>query len=292
MLEIMIYKSQGGRSLVKQFSNSYLFNGAPNYYSDAANQLATKLVEAESRIYFDTTHFMRVVIRQLDPDGYSVYGESRSIPMESTGQTAVPVGSVIMSPNHTVAYQKNVTVGRPGISLYRNAITSDEYNTWVETGAVPQRLNTSYAPGVLPAMFFSAALMAADNDSGLQMILPINSRYAQGAARPVSGILFAGIRERQETYRRESGTENLLEAVQQLVNENGASLRRLMRQIGEATGALRVGLINTIISLVVDAFAKYALLAIGKRALVRFPAIYFATELLALLPAGTIPALT
>ncbi len=292
MLEIIIFKSQGGRSLVKQFSNSYLFDGAPNYFSSAAANLANALVLAESRIYFNSTSFMRAVIRQLDPGGYNVYGESKSIALSSTGQNALDVGSVVMSPNHTVAYQKSVQVGRPGISLYRNAISSDEYNLFVETGAVPARLNAPFAPGVLPVMLFTNALMTADDNSGLQMILPINERYAAGTARPVTDITFAGIRERQETYQRDSGIENLLEAAQQIINENGRAVRRLLRQIVTVAPPIATGLIATIVQLVVDAFAKYALLTIAKRALIRWPAVYAATELLQLLPPGTIPILT
>jgi hypothetical protein len=291
MLEIITYKSQGGRSLVKQFSNSYLFNGAPNYLSDAAKMLAEKLVTAERRIYFDDTYFMRYVIRQLDVDGRHIYGETRTEAVNFAGETALPVGSKIVPPNIVARYEKKVDVGRNAITLYRNVINTDEYNTYLETGAVPARLQVAYAPGVLPLAVFSAELMAADNDSGLTMMLPINSRYSAGAVRPVKSINFAGMGFRQETYNRESGTENMLEAVQQLINENGASMRRLLRSVTDATGAMRVGLINTIIQLVVDAFAKYALLAIAKRAAIRFPAIYFATELLALLPPGTIPAL-
>ncbi len=292
MLEIIIYKSQGGRSLVKQFSNSYLFDGAASYLSQTALALAEKLVEAESRIYFDSTSFMRAVIRQLDSNGYTVFGESWSIPLDKTGQNALDPGSVVMSPNHTVAYQKNVAPGRPGVSLYRNAINSDEYNLWVETGAVPPRLNASFAPGVLPAAFFTGALMSADDNSGLQMILPINDRYAAGAPRPVTGIIFAGIRERQETYQRDSGIENLLEAAQQIINENGRAIQRLLRQMETVAAPIAAGLIATIVQLVIDAFAKYGLLTIAKRALIRWPAVYAATELLALLPPGTIPILT
>ncbi len=292
MLEIITYKSQGGRSLVKQFSNSYLFNGAPNYLSDAAKTVAEKIVTAERRIYFDDTHFMRYVVRQLDVNGRHIYGETRTEAVNFTGETALPVGSQIVPANIVARYEKTVDVGRNAITLYRNVINSDEYNTYLETGNVPARLQVSYAPGVLTEAVFSAELMAADDNSGLTMMLPINQRYSAGAVRPVKTINFAGMGFRQETYNRESGVDNLLEAVQQLVNENGASLRRLLRSVTGATGAMRTGLINTIIELVVDAFAKYALLAFSKRAMVRFPAIYFVAELLALLPPGTIPALT
>jgi hypothetical protein len=292
MLEIIVYKSQGGRSLVQQFSNSYLFNGAPNYLSDAAKTLADKIVTAERRIYFDDTHFMRYVIRQLGADGRHVYGETRTEAVNFTGETALPVGSQVVPPNIVARYEKKVDVGRNALTLYRNVINTDEYNTYLETGAVPARLNAPYAPGVQPSGLFSTELMAADNDSGLTMMLPINVRYSAGAVRVVKSINFAGMGFRQESYQRESGLENLLEAVQQLINETGASLRRLLRSVAEASGVMQVGLINTIIQLVVDAFAKYALLAIAKRAMIRFPAVFFAAELLALLPPGTIPALT
>ncbi len=292
MIEIITYKSQGGRSLVKQFSNSYLFNGTPNYLSDAAKTLAEKIVEAERRIYFDDTHFMRYVIRQLGADGRHIYGETRTEAVNFTGETALPVGSKIVPPNIVARYEKKVDVGRNALTLYRNVINTDEYNTYLETGAVPARLQVAYAPGVLPLAVFSQALMDADNDSGLTMMLPLNNRYSAGAVRPVTSITFAGMGFRQETYQRDTGTENMLEAVQQLINENGAAMRRLLRSIADATGAMRTGLVNTIIQLVVDAFAKYALLSIARRAAIRFPAIYFAAELLALLPAGTIPALT
>ena len=291
-LEIVIYKSQGGKSLVNQFSNSYLFNGAPNYHSDAAKALAHKLIEIESRIFFDTTKFMRYVCRQLDATGRHIEGETHSDAVDVQGMTAVPVGSVLMPPATVVAYEKKVLIGRNAITLYRNCITSDEYNLYIETGAVPPRLYQSHAPGVAAAGIFGVLLRDADNDSGLEMILPINPRYAAGAARPVTAITFAGIRQRQETYQKDSGIDNLTEAVQQLINENAASLRRLLRSITNATGAFRTGLINTIVSLVVDAFSRYALLTLARRAAIRWPAIYAATELLALLPPGTIPALT
>ncbi len=292
MIEIVLYKSLGGLSLVKQFSNSYLFSGAPGYLSAAAQMVADRLVMAETRIYFDNVFIMRYVIRQLDENGRHVYGESRSEALGYPGLTPFPVASKPVPPNIVVRYEKKVQVGRNAFSLYRNALATDEYNAYLEAGTMPPRLNQQNNPGGLPMMAFEVALNDADNDTGLTMILPINPRYSAGATRPITQITMAGIGFRQETYQRDTGTENLLEAVQQLINENGAAMRRLMRSIADATGALRTGLINTIIQLVVDAFAKYALLSIARRAAVRFPAIYFAAELLALLPAGTIPALT
>ncbi len=289
MLEIIVYKSQGGRSLVKQFSNSYLFNGSPNYLSDAALAVGNRIAVAESRIYFDDTAFMRLVIRQLDAQGQHIDGETRTFTLNNTGANTLDPGSKIVPPNIVVAYEKKVDVGRSGITLYRNAISTDEYNLYLETGAVPARLNLSYDAGALGPAVFTSQLLGVEGDSGLDMMLPLNSRYASGAVRPVKSIYFAGVRFRQETYQRESGSENLVEAVQQLINENGASLRKMLRQAESATGQFLAALVNTMVGLIVQAFGNYALLTIVQRAAIRFPAIYAASALLALLPPGTIP---
>ncbi len=284
MLEMVIFKSQGGRSLVNQFSNSYLFNGAPNYLSDAAFTVLNKLAQTESRIYFDDTNFMRGIIRQLDAEGNHIEGETRTVPLNLQGANALDIGSVIVPPNIVVGYEKRPLVGRSGVTLYRNVLSSDEYNLYLENGTVPPRLNTVYAPGALPPALFSTALLNAEGDTGLDMMLPVNRRYAAGAARPVQSIAFGGIRFRQETFQKESGAENLEEAVQQLINENGRAIRRLVRQMPGAVGEVLRSITATIIQLVTQALARYAVLSIAGRARIFFPAIYRAAEVLALMP--------
>jgi hypothetical protein len=287
MLEMIVYKSQNGRSLVNQFSNSYLFNGAPNYLSEVALNVLIALAIAESRIFFDTTHFMRGVIRQLDASGRHVDGETRTHAFNYTGATPLPAGAIIVPPNIVVAYEKRVLVGRPGITLYRNAVTSDEYNAYVEYGTVPDRLRYNHAPGDLPAAVFTSALLAAEGTQGLDMMLPINPRYSQGAARSIIGINMAGIRFRQETHQRDSGTENLLEAVQQLINENARAIRRMLTQLEGAAGPILTALTQVVIDLVLAAFFKYGMLTLAQRAFIRWPAIYRAATVLALMPPGT-----
>jgi hypothetical protein len=287
MLEMIVYKSQGGRSLVNQFSNSYLFNGAPNYLSDSALQVLIALAIAESRIFFDNTHFMRGVIRQLDATGKHIDGETRTNAFNYTGATPLPAGAVITPPNIVVAYEKRVLVGRPGITLYRNALTADEYNAYLEVGTVPDRLRVSHAPGALPQAVFSSELLAAEGGNGLDMILPINPRYSAGAARSVIGINMAGIRFRQETHQRDSGTENMLEAVQQLINENARAIRRMLTQLEGAAGPILTALVQVVIDLVLAAFFKYGMLTLAQRAYIRWPAIYRAANVLALMPPGT-----
>jgi hypothetical protein len=288
MLEIIIYKSQGGRSLVKQFSNSYLFNGAPNYISDAALAVANSLAVAESRIYFDDTSFMRLVIRQLDAQGNHIDGETRTSALNMVGANTLDPGSKIVPPNIVLAYEKKVLVGRAGVTLYRNAISTDEYNLYLETGAVPPRLNTSFAPGTLPEAFFSSALLGVEGATGLDMMLPLNSRYSNGAVRPITSIAFAGVRFRQETFDRESGLENLGEAVQQLINENGRAMRRLVRQLAAAAGPVLTALGAAIVGLVLEAMGRYALLSIAQKAGIVFPAIYQAAEVLALMAGAVV----
>jgi len=292
MLEMIVYKSRDGRSLTDQFSNSYLFNGAPNYLSDAALTVAQNLVLAERRIYFDNVHFMRTVIRQLDATGKHIEGETRVNDTNTTGLTPMPETAELMPPNVVVAYAKRVNVGRKGITLYRNCVTSDEYNTYIETGTIPDRLRTSMDFTGHPTGSFVSRLMAVEGDTGLDMILPINSRYANGAARSIVGIEISGIRFRQETHQRDTGEENLVEAVQQLINENARAIRRLLKRIEGATGGLVPSLIQSIIQLVIDAVAKYGLLTIARRAAIRWPAIYFVSQLIELLPPGTLPQLT
>jgi hypothetical protein len=283
MLEIVIVKSRGGRDLKSQFSNTYLFSGSPDYISDDARTVVDNLVNAESSIYFDDTFFMRAIIRNLDAQGRHTDGETRSIPMEGGGLNAMPAASTNVPANVVVAISKLVLVGRAGLQEYRYALTSDEYNAFVEQGTAPPRIVEPQAPGDLGNLTFVDRLANVGLGTGLDMILPPNSRYAGGAPRPITAFAWAGIRYRQSTIQRVGGAQHLAEAVQQLLNETARKLRKLLRDATGANGNVLVQLVGLARALIAAATAKYATLTALEAAEVTWPAIYSSVELLALL---------
>jgi hypothetical protein len=283
MLEIVIVKSRGGRDLKSQFSNTYLFSGAPDYISDEARTVTDRLVDAESSIYFDDTFFMRTIIRNLNSQGAHTDGETRSVPLEGSGLNVMPVASTNVPSNVVVAISKLVLVGRAGLQEYRYALTSDEYNAYVETGAAPTRIVEPQSPGDLGNLTFVDRLANVGLQTGLEMILPPNARYANGAPRPITAFAWAGIRYRQAKIQRVGGAQHLAEAVQQLLNETARKLRKLLRDATGANGSVLVQLITLARQLIALATAKYATLTALEAAEVTWPAIYSSVELLAFL---------
>lgn len=283
MLEIVTVKSRGGRDLKSQFSNTYLFTGPSDYVSDDALTVMQNLVTAESSIYFDNTFFLRGVIRQLDAQGNHIDGQTRSIPLEGAGLNAMPAGSTDVPGNIVLAIAKLVLVGRAGLQEYRYAVTSDEFNAFVETGASPDRVTGVQSPGVLGSFTFVDRLSNVGLGTALDMILPPNARYANGAPRPVTAYAYAGIRFRQTTIQRVDGATHLAQAVQQLLNESARKLRKLKRELSGSTGQVLAALIQAVQTIFTLATTKYATLTALEAAEVVWPAIFSDAALLALL---------
>ncbi len=283
MLEIVIVKSRGGRDLKSQFSNTYLFSGPANYVSDDAGTVVDNLVNAEASAYFDNTFFMRAVIRQLNADGIHNDGETRSYPLVGGGLNPMPVGSTDVPSNVVLAISKIVLVGRAGLQEYRFAVSSDEYNAFVESGTPPARIVAPQSPGNLGNMTFVDRLSSVTLNTGFDMILPPNARYAGGAPRPITAFSYAGIRYRQATIQRVGGAQHLAEAVQQLLNETARKLKKIKRDLDGAAGSILTNLIAVVRSLFNAATAKYATLAAIEAAEVTWPAIFSDVALLALL---------
>ncbi len=283
MLEMVIVKSRGGRDLKSQFSNTYLFNGPENYVSDDALNVMQRVVDAESSIYFDNTFFMRAVIRQLNSDGVHTDGQTRSVPLEGGGLNVMPAGGTDVPSNVVLAISKLVLVGRAGLQEYRFAVTSDEYNAFIETGASPPRVTQPQSPGDLGNLTFMDRLANVTLGTGFDMILPPNDRFAGGAPRPITNFAYAGIRYRQATIQRVGGAQHLAEAVQQLLNETARKLKKLKRDLTSANGSVLTQLIQAIQALFALATSRYATLTALEAAEVTWPVIFSDVALLALL---------
>ncbi len=225
MISAKVVKSQNGRDMNSQFSNTYLLTGGGVWNGQPMIDTVKEIASAEIGMYPTLTYFLYVLINNLDADMRPLRGQFLSIPLDLRGTVAIPADDKVAPSNEVAAFNKRGALGRPGVSLYRNMVFSKELDLYHRTGAVPLRFKN---PDNLADVFrtnFTEALLNITGGTGAKLALPDAYGDAANTPRPITAIQFAGFRDSQETRQKISARASLIMAIQKAINEKAANAR-------------------------------------------------------------------
>jgi hypothetical protein len=271
VIEVEVKMSQGGRDQQETFGNRQLFTGNDDITHADAEQTARNYSTLLSFIYPAETNMVRAVIRQMDANGNPVPGQTRSFPLADTGRFDLPVGDVLAGSNIVATYEKASTLGRPGNSNFRNAVTATEYQEWTRARTVPARFNvTEHTLGSMTDTFMEL-LKDGVGAGTLTPCLPNGTSAGLDDPRPIVAVRFGGFRVNDPTRPKGSPGQNSLEAAQQRINAYAADARYLQR--GQDVGNLPESLTEVMLELKIKASRAYWDLELRLRARINWPDI-------------------
>jgi hypothetical protein len=272
VIQIKIVKSRGGRDLKNFNTNRYLFTGGTLFTDPKVKDLATRLAQAESRIFPNTTEFLRAIISNLDASGNTVKGQTKSFPLELRGKFAVPANDKLASPHVVVAIEKEANIGRPGVAYYRHVVTSAELDSYTADNINPPRFTDPNDFGDGFVTNFIEALKNAPAGSGLTAALPDAYGDATVGPRPIVNFRYGGIRMNDPARPKASGKSNTIKAAQQRINELAADARYV--QAGDNNGPIPDSGDAVIAALKAKALQIYNSLPPEFQARIKWPAIF------------------
>ncbi len=279
VIQIKIVKSRGGRDLRNFNTNRYLLTGNGAFNSPETKDVAQKIAAAEARIFPNTTEFLRAVISELDNDGKTVKGKTKSFPLELRGKFIIPANDKL-APSHIVfALEKEANIGRPGVAYYRHIVTSDEFDKYTADNINPARLTDPNDFGDGFVINFIEALTNAVSGSGLTHALPDAYGDTLVGPRPIVKFRYGGLRLNDPQRPKASGTVNTVKAAQQRINELAQRARYV--QAGDNNGPLPDGGDTVIAQLKAKALAIYNALDPELKARIKWPQIFDSNPLTA-----------
>jgi hypothetical protein len=225
MIAISVRKSQNGRDLRAQHTNTYLMTGGGVWNSDAMIETAKWLAASEQKIYSTLTFFLYATISNLDSNLKVLRGQTVSEPLEYSGLFAIPANDKLAPANVVAAFDKRSGMGRSGVTLYRHCTTSEEFDQYTKTRAIPYRFKDPDDLADALRTNFTERLMNLTGGVGVKLALPDAYGDATNAPRPIKAINFAGFRSNQPYRQKSSAKVSRYQAVQKQINEWAADAR-------------------------------------------------------------------
>jgi hypothetical protein len=225
-VKITVLKTMTGRATKHQFGNSYLFSGTPGYGHEASEDMLRAVVEMERLYYPNEVTFLRGRIQDINEYGEPIKYNYRSIPLNLVGAVVVPAGDQIAPPNIVAVIERQAVQGRNSPTFYRNAITTEEFNAYSETGAIPPRFARSIDDTDEEAVGAFQAFLGWVNAGELRPALPDGRGDIRVAMRQVRNVWFGGIRMNDDSRPRKSAEEAMREAVQMSINDLAKRARK------------------------------------------------------------------
>ncbi len=271
-LRIEIVKSPDGRDRRREFSNEYFIWTGLAYDSEAAEKLAKDIADAERKIYYKRTAFMRAVITHTNSYGLAVKGDQRSFPLEGSGNLALPAG-VAMAPADIVALIGKVTPNGPvSYTPYKHCVTAPEYEDYLTLDKIPDRFRDPGGVADAVTINFIEALRNTIGVTNMRHGLPLR-KTAQGTeTRLITRYVPGGISIYKATRARDNGVVNTREGIQQQINELASRARYIER--GDANGALPDAGDGVIGQLKTKALALYNSLPPEEKSRIKWPTIF------------------
>lgn len=217
MILITVFMSIFGRSTDK-FSNSLLFAGDVPYNDPALNAVADRFVGALRKSAFDAIEFTGWKIAEVTSEGKKVKDKSRSNVIALRGATPLPAGSVLAPRDVVLRLGKYSGGSTPAITPLRNFISSDEYNTYVETRALPSRVVDKNDLADILNTSFPEAISNVAGNSGLTLVLPFRRSDNRGTPRAVNRVQAVDIRTSRATKTRTSAMTDMVNAAKKHLN--------------------------------------------------------------------------
>lgn len=272
MFECIIKKSQDGRDMRSQHSTTYRLIGAPAFNSPQALSAASDLGQNERIIYPTSTYFMYALLRNLDAQGKPLRGQTTTVLLENRGMFAVPVNDKLASNFIVAAIDKKPAMGRSGVTQYRYCTTSEEYDQYIKSGAIPARFTDPNNLGDGFAINFLEGLSNIGGDGVFKLALPDAYGDTGIAPRPIIAFAFAGFRNNQPYRQKQSPGVSRYQATQKQINKWGADARFASRV--DRNGVLPDDADEIVADLKADAVALRQQLPVELRSRIVMPEIF------------------
>lgn len=267
---IVVKMSQNGRSSKDAHHMVFRAARAGAMNLAIAKPCSDAVIAALASVMFAQTSFLRTTFTKLDENHRAVRGTTFPVGSSAVGEATLAVGDV-MAPEHVVlAIEKSAVPSGSGISALRHAISSNEFNAYTKTSAVPARFTTLVDANDLPQENFATRLLAAFEDNGFTLKLAPKVIEGVFTERIVGLISVHDFRLYDPFRTKKSAVSKKVDGVLSQLKAWAAQAWRMFKKY--VVGEHPADVISTIVGLAAKASAAYLALDVTERILIDMPA--------------------